>query len=102
MEALLLIADALYRRADDALDFLRNARRPLIILVNALAANLAGEDDELGRAKRLAGDAGFAVFRQEQVDDSVADLVADLVRVAFGYRFGGEEIGAANRPPGSF
>ena len=46
-----------------------------------------GEDDELRGGQRLARDARFGILRQEQVDDRIGNLVADLVGMAFGHRF---------------
>jgi hypothetical protein len=93
VEAVLLIADALDRIADGLLDLFLDARRPIAGLVHdALAADLAGQDHELGGGQRLAGDARFGVLRQEQIDDRVGNLVGDLVGMAFRNRFGREEI----------
>ncbi len=61
-----------------------------------LAAHLAGEHDAVGGDERLAGDACFRIAADEQVDDGIGDLVGDLVRMAFGHRFGGEEVVAAH------
>ena len=102
MEAVLLVADALDRLADRVLDFLADAGRPIAVLVHdALAADLAGQDDAVGRGHRLAGDARLGVLRQEQVDDGVGNLVGDLVGMAFGNGFGREEIGVAHGGGGS-
>jgi hypothetical protein len=78
VEALLLVADPFHRRADGRLDLFPGARRPFAIFVDALAADLAGEHDELGRGQRLAGDARLRVLGQEQVDDRIGNLVATL------------------------
>src|SRR3546814_19360630 len=69
VEAVLLVADLLHRAAHGGLDLVECARRPGAILINALAADLARQHDELGRGQRFARDACFGVFRQEQVDD---------------------------------
>ena len=56
------------------------------------AADLAGDDDAVGRRQGLAGDPdrqGRACLRglaEEQVDDLVGNPVADLVRMALGQR----------------
>ena len=97
VEAVLLIADPLDGRADDALDLLDRARDPLVVLIDALAPDLAGEDDAVGGGQRLAGDARLRILGQEQIDDRVGNLVGDLVGMAFGNRFGREEIIAAHR-----
>ena len=92
VEAFLLIADALHRFAHGAFDLFLRARRPLAILIDALAPDFAGQDDELGRGQRFAGDARFGVLGQEKVDDRVGNLVGDLVGMAFGHGFGSEEV----------
>ena len=62
-------------------------------------AHLAGDDDAVGGGQRLAGDAhvpgvhaGLLGLAVDQIDDLVGDAVADLVGMAFGNGFGGEEI----------
>ena len=67
-----------------------------------LAAALAGNDDLVGRAKRLAaeprvhlaliGDAELDVILDEGIEDRVRNLVANLVGVALGNGFAGEKI----------
>ena len=97
VEALLLIADALDDSADRFLDLLADAGRPIPLGVHdAVAADLAGKDDAIGRGHRFAGDARFRVFGQEQIDDCVGNLVGDLVGMAFGHGFGGEQVRAAH------
>ncbi len=103
VEAGLRIADPLHGLADGLLDLFLHARCPVAGLVHdALAANLAGEDDELGRRQRLAGDARLRILRKEQVDDRVRNLVGDLVRMALGDGFGREHVAAAHKRDGSF
>ena len=97
VEALLLVADALHDAAHRLLDLLADAGRPIAVLVHdALAADLAGKDDAVGRRHRLAGDARLRILRQEQVDDRVGNLVGDLVGMAFGNGFGREQVRAAH------
>ena len=91
MEAVLLVPNALDGRADGRFDLFLRARCPCAIFIDALAADFAGEDDKLGRGQGFAGDAGFGVFRQEEIDDGVGNLVGDLVGMAFGHGFRGEE-----------
>ena len=104
VEAFLLIADALDGVADDLLDLVAGAGRPavrvleLLLVVDRAAADFAADDDPLRGDQRFAGDARLRVLGQEQVDDGVANLVGDLVGMAFGNRFGGEEIAAAHEP----
>ena len=67
-----------------------------------LAAAFAGDDDLVGGAQRLAaepgvhlavvGDAELDVVFEEGVEHGVGNLVADLVRMAFGNGFAGEQI----------
>ncbi len=52
--------------------------------------DLAGHDHHTGLDQRLAGDAPARVGRQDRIEHGIGDLVGDLVRVAFGNRFGGE------------
>ena len=72
----------------------------LVLLQQRLGhADFAGDDDAVGGCQRLAGDAdlpgvhaGLLGFAVDQIDDLVGDPVADLVGMAFGHGFGGEEI----------
>src|SRR5690606_25539817 len=54
--------------------------------------DFAGDDGGAGLHQGLAGHAGALVLRQDGVEDRIGDLVGDLVRMALGDRFGGEEI----------
>ena len=54
--------------------------------------DLAEDHDEAGRGRGLAGDAGVRILADDRVQDGVDDLVAHLVRVAFGDRFGREQV----------
>jgi hypothetical protein len=92
METGLFVSDFLHRAADSRFDFFLRARCPFTIFINALAADFAGEHDQLSRGQRFASDACFRVFRQKEIDDGVGNLVRNLVWMAFGNRFGGEEI----------
>ena len=67
----------------------------------ARGGDFAGDDRGAGLHHRFAGHAGALVLRQDRVEDGVGDLVGDLVRVAFGDGFGGEEV-AAHRKGISF
>ena len=53
--------------------------------------HLAGDVHEPGRDHRLDGDARLRVVGEEGVEDRVADLVADLVRVSLGDGLGREQ-----------
>ena len=54
--------------------------------------DLAEDHDEAGRGRRLAGDPGVRVLADDRVQDRVGDLVAHLVRVTLGHRFGREQV----------
>ncbi len=98
VEPVLLVADLADHAAHRGLDLLADAGRPIALAVHdPLAANLAGQDDAVGGGHGLAGDARLGVLGQEQVDDGVGNLVRDLVGMAFGNGFGGEQIGAAHK-----
>ena len=63
------------------------------------AAGFAGDDDAVGGRQGLAGgadvlgvDAGLGAFAEEQIHHFVGDAVADLVGMAFGDDFAGEQI----------
>ena len=67
-----------------------------------LSAAFARDDDLVGGGERLAAepriglavvlDAELDVVRQERIEDRVGNLVADLVGMAFGNGFAGEQI----------
>ena len=84
VEAVLVVADVPDRLARQFLDPAEHGLGP---------AHLAGDHDLVGGGERLAGDARFRHRAEEGVDDRIGDAVADLVRVAFGDGFAGEEIG---------
>ena len=75
------IADVADGVADDLLEVDVGVRR-----------DLAEDDHEAGRRRRLAGDAGVRIVADDRVEDGVRDLVAHLVGMAFGDRFGGEQV----------
>ena len=90
VEAVLLVADLLDRRAGRFLELDR---------AKVGAAHLAGDDDAIGRRQRLASDADLIgvdararAFAEEQIDDLVGDAVADLVGMALGNRLAGEQV----------
>jgi hypothetical protein len=73
VEAVLLVADVLDGGPGDFLDLLgRNGVGP---------ANLAGNDDTVGRRQRLAGDARQGVAAEEKIDDLVGNAVRNLVGI---------------------
>ena len=56
-----------------------------------LGGDLAHDQDEAGRRDDLAGAVGVRVVGDDVVQDGVGDLVADLVGVALGHAFAGDE-----------
>ena len=57
-----------------------------------LRRDFAGDDRDAGLDQRFAGDARALVLRKHGVEHRVRNLVGDLVRVAFGDGFGGEQV----------
>ena len=53
---------------------------------------LAGDHRHAGVDQGLAGDPRVRILLETGVEDGVRDLVGDLVRMAFGDRFGGEQV----------
>ncbi len=86
VEALLLVPDLLDRVARHLLE-----QRGVDL---GRAARFAGQDHAVGGRHRLDGDARARVVRQKGVHDGVRNAVANLVRMALGHRFAGEEIPA--------
>ena len=64
-----------------------------------VGGDLAGNVDQAGGGQGLHGDPGFGVLGQQGVEDGIADLVTDLVGVAFGHRLGREEPERGGRGP---
>ena len=94
MESGLLVADVLDRQARDVGHVIAGDRRG--------PARLPGDHDAVGGGERLAGDADLARLPavprrelEERVHHLVGNPVADLVRMAFGYRLAGEQIARA-------
>src|SRR5579875_820230 len=73
MEALLLVTDFLHAMARDFLERLLGDAGG--------AADFTGQDDEIRRHQRLAGDPRMGIGSQEGIDDRIRDAIADLVRV---------------------
>ena len=90
VEALLgrVVADLEDPLADDLLD-----------VDVAGGGDLTGHDDEAGREQRLDGDAAVLVLPQHLVEDGVADLVGDLVRVTLGHGLRGEQTSRHSSTP---
>ena len=92
METGLLIANFFDRAADCGFDFFLGTGRPFAVFIHAFAADFTGEDDQLRGSQRFASDARFGVFRQEEIDDGVADLVRHLVGMTLGNGFRGKKV----------
>ena len=54
--------------------------------------DLAQHEDEAGRRRRLARDAGFRILADDGVQDGVRDLVAHLVGMTLGHGLRGEQV----------
>ena len=85
-KALLLVADVPHRLADLVLEPVDDALRP---------AHFPGQDDAVGCDHGLAGHARDRVGGQERVNHGVGNPVGDLVGMAFGDAFAGEQIAGA-------
>src|ERR1700733_9792964 len=72
----------------DLLDGLANQPGDVDI---GLGGDLTEDQDRPGAERRLAGDPAERILAQDRVEDGVADLVGDLVRMALGHRLGREE-----------
>ena len=83
-----VVADAQDGLADDLRDF-----------DVGVGGDLAGHVDQAGGGQGLHGNPGLGVLGQQGVQDGVADLVTDLVGVAFGHRLGREEPERGGRGP---
>ncbi len=101
-EAVLVVADILDHAARDLGDQLAVNDRHAVDGLEQLAAAFAGDNDLVGGAERLAaqpgidlavvGDAELDVALDERVENSVGNLVRDLVRMSFRNRLAGEQI----------
>ena len=78
------VADLADRVADD---FLHDCGRQV-----GLRGDLAGDDDQVSRDQRFAGDAAGRVGGQAVVEDRVGNLVGDLIRVSHRHRFAGKQV----------
>ena len=63
-----------------------------------LSRDLATDDDQTRRDEGLGRDAALGILGQKSVEDAVADLVGDLVRVTLGHGLGREK--SAHNAPG--
>ena len=111
-EAVLVVADVLDHAARDLGDQFAIDHRDAVDGAEQLAAAFARDHDLVGRAQRLAaetgidravvGNAELDVLLEEGIEDRVGDLVRNLVRMAFGNRLAGEQIGRAHQPTPCF
>jgi hypothetical protein len=62
-----------------------------------LGGDFSGHEGNPSRQNRLAGHAGEFVLGDDGVEDSVRDLVGDLIRVSFSDRLRGEQIIVSHR-----
>ena len=67
----------------DILDDFANDVRNLDV---GFSGDFTGDEGNAGRQNCLAGDPGIFVLGNERVEDSVGDLVGDLIRMSFGDR----------------
>ena len=96
VEAGLLISDAPHRLAHHAVNLAPGAKLPISARIDhAAAAHFTGQHDAVGGGQRFAGNPGFRILGQEQIDHGVGNLVCHLVGMAFRHGFGGEDEAAA-------
>ena len=57
--------------------------------------NFAGDDHQTGCSQRFTSHAAHGIFSQTRVKNRIRNLVGDLIRMSFGYRLGGKEVGVA-------
>ena len=81
----------------DGRDLLTDDLRNLHI--SALGGHLSGHVHQAGGHHGLNGDARSGVLLKDRVEDGVGDTIADLVRVSFGDRLGGEQTQGGTHPP---
>ncbi len=63
-----------------------------------LGGDLAADQHHAGGHEGLRGNAALGVFGQQRVEDAVADLVGDLVRVSLGDGLGREQAAQDSSP----
>jgi hypothetical protein len=69
-------------------DFLDRLAHDLLVIQLGVGRDLAGEHDVVALDERFAGDAAELVLLEAGVENGVGNVIAHLVRVAFGYRLG--------------
>ena len=84
VKARLLVADVAHRVARQLLDV--RMGDPVD------APHLTGDDDAIGGRQRLHGDAGGGIGAEKRIEDGIRDPIADLVRMALGDGFAGEQV----------
>src|SRR5262249_52138460 len=72
-------------------DLFDDAAHDLGYISPGRGGDLARDQDQAGRRRRLAGHAGQRVLLEQAVKHAVADLVAELVGVPLGNALAGEE-----------
>src|SRR5206468_8913641 len=73
----------------------------LLVIECRIGRDLACEHDRVALAQGLAGDAALRVLLEAGVEDRVGDVIADLVGVTLGYRFGREREARHDAPSGN-
>jgi len=63
----------------------------LFVVDRGGGGDLAGQDDHAGLGQGLAGDPGMGILTDDFVEHGIGNLIADLVGMAFGDRFGREQ-----------
>src|SRR5690606_32998793 len=56
------------------------------------SGDLSGEDEQVRRAKRLAGHARGGILGEQRIEDSIRNLIGHLIRVSHAHRFARKEI----------
>ena len=77
-------------------DITDNAARKFLPVDLRLCGNLAGNHNEIGRAECFTRDTALGILFQACVEDSVRNLVADLVRMSFRNGLGSEDVFGIN------
>jgi len=91
VELVLLIADIFDARACDIL----NTVHVIVQLVLVRQADLSANHNTVGCGKSFSGDTRLWLFRQERVEDRIADPVTDLIGMPLGNGLGRKNIRCA-------
>ena len=73
----------------DVLDHLAGQR---LVIDHGMGGDFAGNQHHAGLDQGLAGDAGHGVLGQDGIQYGIGNLIGNLVRMAFGHRFGGKQV----------